>query len=117
MLYEVITENRFGNRTLQLFGDAAFTTASISFDGYAFSGSDVTAEYTLTWESPSQSVLIEFAAHLAMGRDIPGAGTGIGYGSGLGAGSISGGSYHVKLDRLDGGALGSQDNQIRNNFV
>ncbi len=105
-------ENRFGNRTLQLFGDAAFTTASISFDGYAFSGSDVTAEYTLTWESPSQSVLIEFAAHLAMGRDIPGAGTGIGYGSGLGAGSISGGSYHVKLDRLDGGALGSQDNQI-----
>ncbi len=105
-------ESRFQNRVLRIYGDESISNASLTFDGYTPSGSDMTAEYTLRWTSASRSVLVEFAAHLALGSDVSGAGWGIGYGSGLGAGSINGGSYHVKLDKLDGEALGSQDNQI-----
>ena len=98
-------------RVLDMYGNQAITNASLTFDGYT-TGNDVSAQYTLTWTSASTSLLIEFAAHLALGTDVPGAGTGIAYGAGYGAGSISGGSYHIRLDQLDGSALGAQDNQI-----
>ncbi|MCZ7556277.1 MAG: hypothetical protein M5R41_07740 [Bacteroidia bacterium] len=105
-------ESRFQNRTLRIFGSAAISNASLTFEGYSFSGSDAIADYTLRWTSSSNTVLIEFAAHLALGNDVSGAGWGIGYGSGMGAGSISGGPYHVSLGKLDNRPLGSQDNQI-----
>ena len=109
-------EARFGDRVLKLYGDKPITGATLRFDGYT-GNNDVTAEYTLTWTSASSDILIEMAGHLAMGYDVTGAGSGIGYGSGLGAGSISGGSYHFSLGKLDGNALGSQDNQIKGTTV
>jgi hypothetical protein len=105
-------ENRFQNRQLKMYGDESITGAELTFDGYMTSGSDLTAQYTLRWTSSSNSILVEFAGHLALGNDVSGAGSGVGYGSGFGAGSISGGSYHIMLEKLDGNALGSQDNQI-----
>ena len=105
-------EIRFGKRTVQIYGDESISNAELSFDGYT-PGKDAMALYTLTWTSASSDVIIEFAAHLAMGDDVTGAGSGIGYGSGNGSGSISGASYHVMLEKLDGSPLGSQDNQIK----
>lgn len=105
-------EARFGNRVVKLYGSKAINSAALVFNGYT-GGSDATAEYTLTWTSASSTLLIEMAGHLSMGVDVNGAGSGIGYGSGYGAGSINGGPYHFKLKKLDGAALGSQDNQIK----
>ncbi len=109
-------ETRFGNRTIRIYGNAPITSAALVFTGYT-SGNSPVAQYTLSWSSSSTTVLVEMAAHLALGVDAPNAGTGIGYGSGLGAGSISGAPFHVKLARLDGTSLGSRDNQILSSVV
>jgi len=108
-------EASLGNRTLKIYGNQPITSASLVFDGLAFSiesAPDVDAHYTLYWTSASDKILIEFAAHLAVGEDNA-TGPGIGYGAGKGSASISGGPYHFKLSYLDGGSLGSQDNQIK----
>jgi hypothetical protein len=104
--YEAI----FGNRTVKIYGEAPFSGLSMSFDGYSGSG-DMLANYTLTWQSASTSIVIEMAGHLAAGVDPLGAG--IGYGEGRGAAAISGGPYHFKLEFLDDISIGSQDNQIK----
>ncbi len=106
-------ESFFGDRTLRLYGDQPITSASISFDGYA--GTNMNATYSLTWESASTDVLIEFAGHLAQGQDF--LLTGVGYGVRKGAGSINGGPYHVFLHELDEASLGSQDNQIQTKAI
>jgi hypothetical protein len=102
-------EIKFGNRTIKIYSNAAITASSLVFNGY--SGTDQDANYTLTWTSSSPDIVIEFAGHLAVGVDPLNAA--IGYGPGLGASSVSGGPYHISLDRLDGGSLGNQDNQIK----
>jgi hypothetical protein len=102
-------ETKFGNRTIRIWGDAAISNEKLDFNGY--SGSDQDANYTLSWTSKSKTIVIEFATHLAVGRDPFKAG--IGYGAGAGAGRIPGGPYHVNLYQLDGASLGSQDNQIK----
>jgi hypothetical protein len=104
-------ETRFGNRTLRIYGNAPITSATLVFNGHT-TGTNVYAPYTLQWTSASTSILIEMAAHLAVGADAHSTGTGVGYGSGLGAGSISGAPYHFRLHQLDGNALGNRDNQI-----
>ncbi len=104
-------ETRFGNRTLRIYGNAPITSASLVFNAHT-TGANIYAPYTLQWTSASTSILIEMAAHLAVGADAQSAGTGVGYGSGLGAGSISGAPYHFRLHQLDGSALGNRDNQI-----
>ncbi len=108
-------EGFFGNRTLRIWGNAAITSASLVFTGYTGSSGNEQANYTLTWTSASSRILVEFAGHLAMGRDFTI--SGVGYGVGKGAGSISGGPYHISLDKLDGASLGKQDNQIQANAV
>src|SRR5262249_22507623 len=100
-------ENCFGNRTLKIYGDAAITAASITFNGYT--GTDLDANYTLTWTSASTQVLIEYAGHISVGTEA--SCPGIGYGANRGAASISGGPYHQKVATLDGASLGKQDNQ------
>ncbi|MGB2768618.1 MAG: FlgD immunoglobulin-like domain containing protein, partial [Candidatus Zixiibacteriota bacterium] len=100
----------FGNRTVKIYGNALISASTVTFDGYSGSG-DVTAEYTFSWTSSSDSIVIEMAGHLAVGVDPLGAG--IGYGEGLGSANISGGPYHFSLSQLDGNSLGSQDNQIK----
>jgi hypothetical protein len=103
-------EARFGNRTVQIYGDKPITGASLSFDGYTGSG-DLFANYTMTWTSSASAVIIEMGGHISAGRDSFRAG--IGYGDGRGASSINGGPYHFKLDSVDNITLGSQDNQLK----
>jgi len=104
-------EQEYGNRTITIYGDAPITAATLTFNGYS-THKDKLAEYTLSWTSSSSVILVEMAAHLALGVDVQNAGSGIGYGSGFGAGSISGAPFHFKLEELDGRPLGSRDNQI-----
>ena len=78
--------------------------------GYS-GNSDSIAHYRLVWTSSSKQILIEFAGHLAAGDDSLTAG--IGYGTGRGAGSVSGAPYHIALESLDDGSVGSMDNQIQ----
>jgi len=103
-------EEKYGDRTLEIRGSAAITSATISFDGYKGSGRDY-AQYTLTWVSSSSEIMIRFATHLAVGAGP------CGYGANKGAASISGGPYHVVLNTIDGVSLGSQDNQIMSNAI
>jgi hypothetical protein len=106
-------ETQFGNRTVEIYGNTIISAATLVFEGYdaLLSGADTYADYTLTWVSSSDSVIVELGGHLAVGLDPLHAG--IGYGEGRGAASISGGPYHFKLHQLDGGSLGNQDNQIQ----
>ena len=103
-------EGVYGNRTIDIYGDAPITAASLSFDGYDNGSGDSYAKYTLNWTSTSSSIVI-----LMAGRSAQSCTTGncCGYGSGCGAGSVSGGPYHFKLDDLDGHTTGSQDNQLQ----
>lgn len=113
---------RYGDRTIEIRGNAEITSANVSFTGYQGSGKDY-AEYLLTWESTSDQVMIRFATRLAPGNGR------CGYGPGNGAGSISGAPYHVTLLRFDdvddptdnapesGVSMGSQDNQIMSNAI
>ena len=69
-------------------------------------GSNSYLLYTISWTNDNAAaapfdVVIEFAAHLAK--------TETGYN---GSGYIKGAPYHIKLDQLDGGSLGSQDNNV-----
>ena len=103
-------EAHFGNRTVKIYGNTPVSSASIAFTGYSGS-TDKYANYTLTWTSSSDSIVIEMAGHLAAGVDPVGE-PGVGYGAGKGSANISGGPYHFKLGKLDGASLGGQDNQI-----
>ncbi|MHC5111738.1 MAG: hypothetical protein ACYTHJ_17875, partial [Planctomycetota bacterium] len=104
-------ELSLGDRTLTIYGNAPITAGSLTFHGFT-GGTAEYAEYTLTWTSSSDQILIEVAGHLAVGPDNA-VGPGIGYGVGRGASAISGGPYHFRLTTLDGASLGSQDNQIK----
>src|SRR5262249_24644573 len=108
-------EKIFGDRTLRIFGNQQITSAFLTFTGYSGTANDPDANYTLTWTSTSTRIDIEFAAHLAQGNDFTLAG--VGYGAGQGAGSISGGPYHVSLNKQARASLGSQDNQTQANAV
>lgn len=113
---------RYGNRLIEIRGNAAISNVTVTFTGYQGSGKDY-AEYLLTWESTSDKVMIRFATRLAPGNGR------CGYGSGNGAGSINGAPYHVTLIRFDdvddpsdnapesGVSMGSQDNQIMSNAI
>src|SRR5258706_3294542 len=105
-------ETAFGNRTVEIFGDASITgemlTLSHTVPDQRDTG-DSTINYSLSWTSASTQIMIELAGHLALGPKVGG----IGWGQGLGAGSIPGGPFHISLDDLDGSSLGSQDNQIQ----
>ena len=104
-------ETKFGDRTIAIYGNHSFTGSApvLTFVGY--SAGD--AVYTLQWTSISDSILIEFAGHIAVGIDPLNAG--IGYGGGKGAANVNGGPYHISLDLLDGSSqgVGSQDNQLQ----
>lgn len=108
-------EALYGNRQIKIYGGSSITSASFSSISHDVAGGADTGDsdisYTLTWTSASSNILIEMAGHISLGVDP--AINPIGWGSGLGAGSVSGGPYHFKLDQLDGGAVGAQDNQIQ----
>lgn len=109
-------EATYGNRTIEIFADAAISNATLSLvhDPAADQSDDGDSEivYTLTWESASTDILIEMAGHLAVGDNGDDA-----WGAGLGASSINGGPYHFMLGTLDGMPLGSMDNQIQASAV
>ncbi len=108
--YEVVR----GNRTIRIYAKSGspISASSLTVAHDVANGADTGdsfAQYTLTWTSNSDQFVIEMAGHLAVSGD----GTGFSWGAGLGSSQISGGPYHFKLDQLDGGSLGSQDNQIK----
>jgi len=100
-------EAKYGNRTIEIDGNAPISNFSVVFDGYDGTATgDNYAWYTISWTSSSSDVMIKLAGRLAMGDGT------CGYGQCYGAGSIHGGPYHFKLDLLDGYSLGDRDNQI-----
>ncbi len=105
-------ETANGNRTIRIYGNAAIVSASLtlahSVANFGDTG-DSDINYVLTWTSASTQVLIEMGGHLAVSGD----GAGMSWGAGNGSGQINGGPYHFNLKLLDGGSLGSQDNQIK----
>jgi hypothetical protein len=134
---------RYGARSVRVYVDAGtFTGANgdannqVVFVGYGDAnpndGGDTYAYYDVKWQSPSPDVVIEYAAHIAVGVDglaalNPGGcnvtSLGVGYLINHGASSISGGPYHTILesfiDPATGnnstceGNLGNQDNQLQ----
>ncbi len=106
-------EGLYGNRTIRIWGDEPFVSASLALshvpqaDLSDTGDSDIT--YVLTWQSYSDQVVIEYAGHLAVGVD----GTGVGWGPSWGSGVIPGGPYHQYLGNLDDDSVGNQDNQIK----
>ncbi|WP_162128546.1 HYR domain-containing protein [Flavobacterium phycosphaerae] len=100
-------EQQYGNRQIEIKGDAPISDFNIAFDGYSGTATgDNYAWYTVTWTSASSNVMIKLA-----GRAAQGAGSN-GYGNCYGAGSIDGAPYHFRLEQLDGASLGSRDNQV-----
>ncbi|MBK5284418.1 MAG: hypothetical protein JJE25_03360, partial [Bacteroidia bacterium] len=108
-------EIEYGQRGIDLYGNAPITAASVTFTGYTSSGSDSYANYILNWTSTSTSMVI-----LMAGRSSQSCVSGThchGYGPGCGAGSINGGPYHFKLFDFDGHTTGNQDNQLQASAV
>ncbi len=101
-------ESTYGNRQIKIYGNSSISLGSFSSISHDVVNSGDTSDsyvlYTLTWTSSSTNILLEMAGHLSTSAD---------WGTNLGAGSVSGGPYHFKLDKLDGSSLGSQDNQIQ----
>lgn len=102
-------ESVYGNRQIDIYGNAAISDATLTFNGYVLHGGDAYATYTLQYTSASTELVIQFAGHLAEGSG----GHGWCYGEGFGASSINGGSYHFMLGYLDTSSQVSQDNQIK----
>ncbi|MDH5781534.1 MAG: hypothetical protein OEZ07_03075, partial [Dehalococcoidia bacterium] len=107
-------ETQFENRQIKIWGDQPFAAASMTLghnvpDSGDTGDSDI--EYVLAWTSNSTQILIEMAGHLAVSGNSTA--NPVAWGPGLGASQISGGPYHFSLGKLDGSALGSQDNQIK----
>src|SRR5262249_2088561 len=90
-------EALYGDRTIQVYSNAAITNATLALGHNVGNGGDTgdsDVNYTLTYTSTSTQVMVKFAGHLAVSID----GTGVSWGSTLGSGAISGGPYHFSLD-------------------
>ena len=136
-------ESRYGNRTVRVYVDGGtFGGANgdvnnrVVFVGYGNSnpndGGDTYMYYDIIWTSCSPNVVIEFAAHIAVGVDglDPNPNDldlGVGYFVGQGASDISGGPYHVIVEGFIGADgttgtacepnLGNLDNQLQGSQV
>ena len=85
-------ETQFGNRTIRICGDSAISTAGLTLAHSVTNGMDTAdsdINYTLTWTSPSTSIVIEMGGHISLSGD-PMANA-LAWGVGLGASGISGG--------------------------
>src|SRR5262249_24309302 len=117
-------ELHLGDRTIDLYSDAAITVnsfvieahcssktgASCSLANQVSSGGDTGDTYlwyTLTWTSNGQNFLMRTAADISLGGD----GTGRAWGPGRGATGVQGSPYHFFLNTFDGTG-GSLDNQM-----
>src|SRR6266536_6322747 len=102
-------ETAEGNRTITIKGDgSAFSGVSMTLVGHTSDKSaavpianggdtaDTYLFYSLTWTSSSANVLLEFAAHIAIGQDSL-----YGWGPGNGATAIGGSPYHVITSSFD----------------
>ena len=112
---------------------------AVLFVGYGDSnpndGGDTYIYYDIKWSSTSSSVVIEFAAHIAVGVDglaninpnnCNVTSLGVGYLLNRGASSISGGPYHVIIEDFQDAPgntpncepnLGNQDNQLQGSEI
>ncbi|MHA2278764.1 MAG: SdrD B-like domain-containing protein, partial [Candidatus Kariarchaeaceae archaeon] len=112
--YELAYENRQINITGNKEIFSANLTLSHDKANYSDTG-DSYIDYTLTWDSSSDQILIKLAGHLSLSGNNET--NEVAWGEGLGASYISGGPYHFKLKQLDGASLGSQDNQIKSSAI
>jgi hypothetical protein len=92
-------EGIYLDRFIDMYGNSAITSATLTFTGYDNGNNDSYAEYTLTWTSASTDIVVLMAGRPAQSCTVSGC---CGYGSGCGSGSVSGGPYHFILDLLDG---------------
>jgi Secretion system C-terminal sorting domain len=100
-------EGKYGDRKIEMRGNAPITDYSIAFDGYSGKDDDDNyAWYTISWTSTSDNVMIKLAGRVAQGSGD------CGYGECYGAANGSGAPYHFKLEQLDDKSLGNRDNQI-----
>jgi hypothetical protein len=105
-------ESIYGDRNIEIDGNAPITSCSLAFSGYSGSATgDNYAWYTLTWTSTSSNIMIKMAGRAAVGFGV------CGYGACFGAGQINGAPYHFKLEYLDGKSLGNRDNQSMVNVL
>jgi len=132
------------DRSVRVYADGFTGTIgdannAVLFVGYGDSnpndGGDTYAYYDIMWSSCSPSVVIEFAAHIAVGVDNlavndPGScnvtDLGVGYLLNRGASSIPGGPYHVIVEDFQDAPgntpncepnLGNQDNQLQGSEI
>jgi LPXTG-motif cell wall-anchored protein len=110
-------ESVYGNRQITLKGDQPITSATLTLahataDNGDTGGNGERITYTLTFTSASSTVLVEFAAHLAVSVGLAG------WGTGVGAASVPGSSNDVALtmDTFDGQG-GLQTNPINSNAI
>jgi hypothetical protein len=107
-------EALYGNRTIRVCGNSPVTAGSLTLSHSVANGMDTGDSdilYSLSWTSASTAVVVELAAHISLSGNP--AMNPLAWGPSLGASAISGGPYHFNLSQLDGGSLGSQDNQIQ----
>jgi hypothetical protein len=135
------------DRSVRVYVDGGFTAGTsngdannaVYFVGYGNAnpndGGDTYIYYDIKWTSTSPSVVLEFAAHIAVGVDglaaiNPGGcnvtNLGVGYLLNRGASSISGGPYHVIVEDFQDapgntpkceGNLGNLDNQLQGSEI
>ncbi|HET9280198.1 MAG TPA: hypothetical protein VFN95_18510, partial [Flavitalea sp.] len=117
-------------------GDANNAVVFVGYgDANPNDGGDTYIYYDIMWSSTSSSVVLEFAAHIAVGVDglaatNPGncnvTPLGVGYLLNRGASSISGGPYHVIIEDFQDAPgntphcepnLGNQDNQLQGSEI
>jgi hypothetical protein len=113
-------EGVYGNRTIQLWGDAPITNVTMSLshssgaDNADTGGNGERINYNLSWTSASTNVLVQFAAHLAVSTGLAG------WGPGVGAASVPGDSNDVGLtmSAFDGQGGGqNMTNPINSNSI
>ena len=133
------------DRSVRVYAEGGFQGVNgdannqVVFAGYGDSapgtGDSSYIFYDIKWSSLSSTIVIEFAAHIAVGVDGLAAtnpdlcnvtSLGVGYLLSHGASSISGGPYHVILENFRDapgntphceGNLGNQDNQLQGSEI
>jgi Secretion system C-terminal sorting domain len=100
-------ESKYGDRKIEMRGNAPISDYSIAFDGYSGKDDDDNyAWYTISWTSSSDNVMIKLAGRIAQGSGDAG------YGECYGAADERGEPYHFRLEQLDDKSLVNNDNQI-----
>jgi hypothetical protein len=111
----ITSEHQLDGQQLEMYG----LGTGGGVDSMVYTGSESDSEglfrsATITFHFGSASggrAYLYFGGHLARGEGSSG------WGDDCGAGSISGGPYHIKENKIDGDAAGARDNQIMSGAI